>query len=73
MSDPRVRATSDTYAASKAPPTGGALELTETDLAAVANYVREMTDTVIPEIIKVVEERRKMATLSRQWPLKVGG
>jgi hypothetical protein len=30
-----------------------------------------MTDVVIPEIVKVVEERRLLAAESRQWQLKV--
>jgi hypothetical protein len=48
-------------------------ELSAAQQAAVDDYVREMTGTVIPEIIRVVEERRRLASVSRQMPLKVGG
>jgi hypothetical protein len=48
-------------------------QLTVAQQAALDDFVREMTGTVIPEIIRVVEERRKLASLSRQMPLKVGG
>ena len=40
---------------------------------AVEDFVREMTEAVIPEIIRVVEERRKLASQSRQMLLQVGG
>ena len=33
-------------------------------------FRRLMTDEVIPEIVKVVEERRLRAAESRQWQLK---
>lgn len=33
-------------------------------------FKRLMTETVIPEIVKVVEERRLLAAESRQWQLK---
>jgi hypothetical protein len=41
--------------------------------AAVEAYLQEMTNSVIPEIIEAVEERRHSASLSRHWPLKTGG
>jgi hypothetical protein len=46
--------------------------LTQAQQAALEDFEKEMTDSVIPEIVRVVEERRVLATLSRQWPLKIG-
>jgi hypothetical protein len=44
--------------------------LTPVDPNALAEFQRAMTDEVIPEIVKVVEERRMLAAESRHWPLK---
>jgi hypothetical protein len=44
--------------------------LTPVDPNALADFVREMTEEVIPEIVRVVEERRVLAAESRQWQLK---
>ncbi len=44
--------------------------LTSIDPNALADFQREMTQEVIPEIVKVVEERRMLAAESRQWQLK---
>ena len=40
------------------------------DQSALADYKRAMTDEVIPEIVRVVEERRMLAAESRRWQLK---
>lgn len=40
------------------------------DQNALADYKRAMTDEVIPEIVRVVEERRMLAAESRRWQLK---
>jgi hypothetical protein len=47
--------------------------LTDEQKAALQEFEKEMTGSVIPEIVRVVEQRRALATLSRQWALKVGG
>ncbi len=44
--------------------------LTQVDPKALADFQRAMTDEVIPEIVKVVEERRMLAAESRHWQLK---
>ena len=44
--------------------------LTPVDEAALADFKRAMTDEVIPEIVRVVEERRMLAAKSRHWQLK---
>jgi hypothetical protein len=44
--------------------------LTPVDPKALEDFRREMTDEVIPEILRVVEERRVLAAESRQWQLK---
>ncbi len=44
--------------------------LTTVDPNALADFERAMTEEVIPEIIKVVEERRMLAAESRRWQLK---
>lgn len=44
--------------------------LTPVDPEALEDFKREMTDKVIPEIIRVVEERRMLAAESRLWHLK---
>jgi hypothetical protein len=44
--------------------------LTPVDPKALADFQRAMTDEVIPEIVKVVEERRMLAAESRHWQLK---
>jgi hypothetical protein len=47
-----------------------AVQLSETELKALMDFERKMNETVIPEILKVVEERRVLASESRQRPLK---
>lgn len=37
---------------------------------ALAEFARVMTDDVIPEIVRVVDERRLRAAESRLWQLK---
>jgi hypothetical protein len=44
--------------------------LTPIDPKALADFKEEMTQEVIPEIVKVVEERRMLAAESRHWQLK---
>jgi hypothetical protein len=44
--------------------------LTPIDPNSLADFQRAMNEEVIPEIIKVVEERRMLAAESRQWQLK---
>ena len=44
--------------------------LTPIDPKALAEFKQEMTQEVIPEIVKVVEERRMLAAESRHWQLK---
>lgn len=44
--------------------------LTKVDPEALADFKRAMTEDVIPEIVKVVEERRLQAAESRHWQLK---
>ena len=44
--------------------------LTAVDPKALEDFKRAMTDEVIPEIVRVVEERRMLAAESRQWQLK---
>jgi hypothetical protein len=76
MSDPNIPTATqgDTSGeAAAVPPVVRPSALSEADSAALDEYVQEMTQTVIPEIVRVVEERRKLASLSRQWPLKIGG
>ena len=46
---------------------GGLSPIPEGDVAA---FKEEMANNVIPEIVKVVEERRALASESRQRPLK---
>jgi hypothetical protein len=45
--------------------------LTPVDPAALEDFKREMTDQVIPEIVRVVEERRTLAAESRHRKLEV--
>ncbi len=45
-------------------------DLTPVDPKALVDFKREMTDEVIPEILRVVEERRVLAAESRQRQLK---
>jgi hypothetical protein len=40
------------------------------DPNALADFKRAMTEDVVPEIVKVVEERRMLAAESRHWQLK---
>jgi hypothetical protein len=42
----------------------------EIDPQRLQEFTRLMTEEVIPEIVKVVEERRLRAAESRQWQLK---
>lgn len=44
--------------------------LTAIDPSALADFKQEMTQEVIPEIVKIVEERRMLAAESRHWQLK---
>jgi hypothetical protein len=44
--------------------------LTPVDPNALAEFQRTMNGEVIPEIVKVVEERRMLSAESRHWPLK---
>lgn len=44
--------------------------LTPVDPAVLEDFLREMNENVIPEIVDVVEERRLQAAESRQWQLK---
>jgi hypothetical protein len=44
--------------------------LTPIDPKALADFKQEMTQEVIPEIVKIVEERRMLAAESRHWQLK---
>lgn len=46
-------------------------DLTPVDAKALEEFKRTMTDEVIPEILRVVEERRMLAAESREWQLKV--
>jgi hypothetical protein len=45
--------------------------LTPVDPTALEDFKREMTDQVIPEIVRVVEERRTLAAESRHRKLEV--
>ena len=45
--------------------------LTPVDPKALEAFEREMTDAVIPDILRAVEERRVCAAESRQWQLKL--
>lgn len=55
-------------------PDKGVFELVEgvtaVDPALLIDFQRAMTEEVIPEIVRVVEERRLLAAESRQWQLK---
>lgn len=44
--------------------------LTPVDPNALDDFKRAMTEDVIPEIVRVVEERRLGAAKSRHWQLK---
>ena len=44
--------------------------LTSIDPRALADFKQAMTQEVIPEIVKIVEERRMLAAESRHWQLK---
>jgi hypothetical protein len=44
--------------------------LTPIDPTVLDDFLREMHEKVIPEIVEVVEERRLLAAESRQWQLK---
>jgi hypothetical protein len=44
--------------------------LTVIDPNALADFKQEMTQEVIPEIVKIVEERRMLAAESRHWQLR---
>ena len=51
----------------------GPIPLSDAQRKAVEEYVQEMTETVIPEIVRAVEGRRVRANMTRQMPLKFGG
>jgi len=40
------------------------------DPKTLEDFKQAMTDEVIPEIVRVVEERRMLAVESREWQLK---
>ncbi len=44
--------------------------LTKIDPKELEEFKKAMTEEVIPEIVKIVEERRLRAAESRQWQLK---
>jgi hypothetical protein len=44
--------------------------LTPVDPSALEDFKQAMTRDVIPEIVKIVEERRLKAAESRHWQLK---
>lgn len=44
--------------------------LTPIDASVLEAFLREMNEEVIPEIVRVIEERRLSAAESRQWQLK---
>jgi len=44
--------------------------LTPVDPSTLKAFVNAMTEEVIPEIVRVVDERRKLAAESRKWQLK---
>jgi hypothetical protein len=44
--------------------------LTPVDPRDLEDFKQAMTDEVIPEIVKIVEERRLKAAESRHWQLK---
>ena len=44
--------------------------LTEVDPKALEDYLLAMKRDVIPEIVRVVDERRTLAAESRHWQLK---
>ncbi|WOH52736.1 MULTISPECIES: hypothetical protein [Bradyrhizobium] len=44
--------------------------LAPVDAKLVQEFLKEMDEHVIPDIVKVVEERRLQAAESRQWQLK---
>ena len=75
MSDPHSSATDPSLAPRDAspPPADQYPGLSEAQRIAVDAYLREMTHSVIPEIIEAIEERRNSASLSRHWQLKTGG
>jgi hypothetical protein len=51
----------------------GPMPLSDAQRKAVDEYIHEMTETVIPEIVRAVESRRVRANLTRQMPLKFDG
>ena len=44
--------------------------LAPVDTESLRDFLKEMDEEVIPEIVKAVEERRLEAAESRQWQLK---
>jgi hypothetical protein len=44
--------------------------LTPVDPSAFEDFRREMTTEIIPQIVKIVEERRLLAAKSTNWQLK---
>jgi hypothetical protein len=45
--------------------------LTQVDPEALAEYEKEMTEKVIPEIVRIVEERRMLAAESRYREMNI--
>lgn len=45
--------------------------LTKVDPEALAEYKKEMTEKVIPELVQIVEERRMLAAESRYREMKI--
>jgi hypothetical protein len=44
--------------------------LAEVDPKRLAEFKKHMTEKVIPEIVRIVEEQRELAAESREWRLK---
>ena len=40
------------------------------DPSVLEDFLKEMNEQVIPDILRIVEERRLLAAESRQWQLK---
>ena len=60
----------ETPMSKKATTSKGPAAPTKEQAKVLAEFRQEMTDKVIPKIVKVVEERRVLASKSRRWPLK---
>ncbi len=44
--------------------------MTPVDESAIADFVRAMKEEVIPEIVRVMEERQRLAATSRHWIIR---